>query len=76
MTDLLYRNSPIVRALEETGLPWSIEKGKSHAKLRLCGHMVGVVSYRKDGHHKRAELNVIAQIKHKAAELRANEQRK
>lgn len=72
---MIPRSSPIVRALENTGLPWEIEKGKGHTKLRLCGHLVGVVSYGKNGHDKRAELNVIAQIKNKATELKAHEQR-
>jgi hypothetical protein len=72
---MIHRSSPIIRALQETGLPWEIEKGNGHAKLRLCGHMVGVVKYGKRGHLKRAELNVIAQIRQKAAELKSNEQR-
>jgi len=72
---MIPRSSPTIRALEETGLPWEIEKGKGHAKIRLCGHLVGVVSYGKGGHNKRAELNVIGQIMRKAAELKAHEQR-
>jgi hypothetical protein len=75
MADLLYRGSPIARALDETGLPWEVEAGNGHAKLRLCGHLVGVIKYGKRNHDKRAELNVIAQIRHKAAELKAREQR-
>ena len=72
---MIPRSSPTVRALEETGLPWEIENGKGHAKLRLCGHLVGVVKYSKNGHDKRAELNVIGQIRRKAAELKDNDQR-
>jgi hypothetical protein len=73
MADLLNRGSPIARALEETGLPWEVEAGSGHAKLRLCGHLVGVIKYGKNNHSRRAELNVIAQIKQKAAVLKAKQ---
>ena len=73
MADLLYRGSPIARALDETGLPWEVEAGNGHAKLRLCGHLVGVMKYGKRNHGRRAELNVIAQIRQKAEALKAKQ---
>ena len=30
------------RALEETGLPWELENGKKHTKIRLAGQFVGM----------------------------------
>lgn len=62
--------SPVLRALDETGLPWQIEHGKTHRKIKLCGHLVGVICGSKERADRRAELNVIHQIKRKAQELR------
>lgn len=33
----------IVRALNDTGLPWEIEPGTKHGKLRLAGRVIGVI---------------------------------
>lgn len=61
--------NPVMRALDETGLPWQVESGRGHKKIKLCGHLVGVMGHRKDHVDRRAELNVIHQIKRKAREL-------
>lgn len=62
--------NPVMKALDETGLPWQIENGHGHKKIRLCGHLVGVMSYKKDNVDRRAELNVAHQIRRKAQEIR------
>lgn len=62
--------NPVMKALDETGLPWHIEHGHGHKKIRLCGHLVGVMAYKKDHVDRRAELNVVHQIKRKAQEIR------
>lgn len=62
--------NPIMRALDETGLPWQVESGHGHKKIKLCGHLVGVMSHKKDHVDRRAELNVARQIKRKAQEIR------
>lgn len=66
----VYHKSPTVLALEETGLPWEIEPGRGHMKIKLAGHLVGVTRQNKAGNNRRAEKNVIAQIRRKAAELK------
>ena len=72
----VYHKSPVVQALEATGLPWEIESGNGHAKIKMCGHLVGVMNVKKNGHHERAEKNVIGQIKRKAAELKASHEQR
>ena len=62
--------SPIFKALDETGLPWQVANGKGHKKIILSGHLVGVMSAKKDRHDRRAMQNVVHQIKKKAKELR------
>lgn len=66
----VYHKSTTVLALEATGLPWEIEDGHGHVKIKLAGHLVGVMRRNKAGAHKRAELNVVSQIRRKAAELK------
>lgn len=66
----VYHKSPTIVALETTGLPWEIEDGHGHMKIKLAGHLVGVMRRNKAGAHNRAEKNVIAQIRRKAAELK------
>lgn len=62
--------NPIFRALDETGMPWRVTNGNGHKKIILSGHLVGVMSARKDRHDPRAMHNVVHQIKRKAKELR------
>ncbi len=60
----------VVKALEETGLPWDIEQGRGHLKIKLSGHLVGVMTAGSKPADPRAEKNVISQIRRKAAELK------
>lgn len=64
-----WRN-PIMKALDETGLPWQVETGKGHKKIRLCGRLVGVMSTNQTGTSSREMMNVICQIKRAAKEMR------
>lgn len=57
----------VLQALRETGLPWAIEPGHGHNKIRLCGRLVGVMGARKNGSGPRANRNVIQQIRRAAA---------
>lgn len=68
----VYHKSPTVLALEATGLPWEIEPGRGHMKVKLAGHLVGVMRQNKAGGNRRAEQNVIAQIRRKASELKGS----
>lgn len=36
-------------ALNETGLPWEIEPGSKHHKIRLKGRLAGIISHRVKG---------------------------
>lgn len=57
-------------ALDKTGLPWEIENGKKHNKIRLAGRLVGVYPHGKaNGDHRRSLLNTITQVRHAAQEL-------
>lgn len=62
----------VVRALGETGLPWDIEQGRGHLKIKLAGHLVGVMTAGSKPAGQRAERNVISQIRRKAAELKGS----
>lgn len=63
---------PKVRqALEETGLPWRIEAGSKHFKIRLNDRLVGVYPQGKRTEaNPRANLNVISNIKRAARETK------
>lgn len=61
----------IKRELEATGHPWSVDKGKRHLKVRLCGRMVGILPGDGKGHSAdRAAKNIVAQIRRAARDLR------
>lgn len=60
----------VIKVLEETGLPWDIEQGRGHLKIRMSGHLVGVMTAGSKPADPRAEKNVISQIRRKAAELK------
>lgn len=62
----------VVKALEETGLPWGVEQGRGHIKIRLSGHLVGVMTAGSKPADPRAEKNVISQIRRKAEELKGS----
>lgn len=61
---------PVMKALYETGLPWQIEHGHGHKKIRLCGRLVGVMGQNQTGAGHREIMNVIGQIKRAAKEIR------
>jgi hypothetical protein len=58
-------------ALEETRLPWELETGGKHYKVKLAGRLVGVLPKGKyTSAHKRSVLNTITQIRRAAKEIR------
>ena len=57
----------LISALEATGLPWSLEQGRGHIKIRLAGRLAGVMGVTPSP-RSRATLNVISQIKRIAGE--------
>lgn len=61
--------APLRAALDETGLPWSLNKGGRHYKLVLAGRLVGVVPFGVMNERDRATRNTIAQIKRAARQL-------
>ena len=57
-------------ALDRTGLPWEVQNGKKHNKVKLVGRLVGVYPHgRKQEAEKRSLLNVITQVRHTAQEI-------
>jgi hypothetical protein len=58
----------IQAALDETGLPYEVENGNRHRKIRLAGRMVGIIPMCGNGSDsRRAELNIVSQIRRGAA---------
>lgn len=58
------------KALEETDLPWAIETGSKHYKVRLGGRLVGVYPHgKKTEGSQHANANLLANIKRLAREL-------
>lgn len=56
--------------LERTGLPWTVEDGGRHNKIRLAGRLVGICPKgKKVFHRNRAELNLVSQIRRAAQEF-------
>lgn len=60
----------IRRTLLDTGLPWRTVPGHGHQKIELNGKIVGVVPMSKKDGSKRATLNVRAQIRRAAKEMK------
>jgi hypothetical protein len=58
-------------ALEATGLPWSLETGSKHTKIKLHGRLVGILNRteRDVGRGRKAQLNTVRQIKAAAREI-------
>lgn len=57
-------------ALDQTGLPWEVESGKKHNKVKLAGRLVAVYSHgKKQESDRRALLNTITQVRRTAQEL-------
>lgn len=58
-------------ALDQTGLPWELERGKKHNKVKLAGRLVAVYPHGKaQDAYRRALLNTITQVRRTARELR------
>jgi hypothetical protein len=59
-------------ALDETRLPWELELGSKHWKIKLAGKLVGIVPKSKKMHDAsdRPIKNTIAQIRRAAKEIR------
>lgn len=53
-------------ALEATGLPWSLEAGGKHIKIRMNGRFIGIAPLGGGHEHDRATRNTIAQIRRAA----------
>lgn len=61
---------PITEALEDTGLPWSVENGGRHAKIKLAGRLVASLGRAsRSTSDLRPTLNVISQIRRAAREV-------
>lgn len=61
---------PAIRdALEQTGLPWDIINGGKHNKVRLAGHLAGILPRASGEGDCRSVRNTISQIRRKAMEL-------
>lgn len=59
------------KVLEDTGLPWCVETGTKHYKVRLNGRLVAIYPQgKKTEASQRANLNVIANIKRLAREMK------
>ena len=57
-------------ALDMTGLPWEVEAGRKHYKVKLAGRLVAVYPHGKaQERYKRALLNTITQVRRTAREL-------
>lgn len=54
-------------ALKATGLPYAFEPGKKHLKIKLDGHMVGILPLKglagSNEGARRATLNTVSQIR-------------
>lgn len=54
----------VQRALDDTGLPYAVEAGKRHRKIKVGGRLVGVLPMNGcDAGNDRACKNVVAQIR-------------
>ena len=58
-------------ALDNTGLPWKVEDGSKHYKVKLCGRLVAVFPLgKKRDADKRALLNTITQVRLAARQIK------
>jgi hypothetical protein len=63
--------SEITVALDATGLPWAMEKGGKHYKIRVAGRLAGVYPRGKHSEcDRRAVLNTVTQIRRIAKEIK------
>lgn len=58
--------------LDATGLPYTLERGTRHLKIKLCGYLVGIIPMkgRDNVGDCRSYLNDRSQIRRKAKELK------
>lgn len=61
--------APIEAELRATGLPWVIERGARHHKIKLTGRLVGIAPGTGRDTYPRALKNVLAQIRRAAREM-------
>jgi len=72
MTKLALKLDPAIReALDDTDLPWHIQKGKRHYQIRLDGKLIGILPYGKITFKSRDVKNVVANI-HRTMRNRIN----
>lgn len=63
-------NVKVKQALNATGIPWEIETGSKHFKVRLGGRLVGIYPQgKKTEASQHANANLLANIKRLAREL-------
>lgn len=60
----------VLKELQEQGLPWTIDQGSRHLKLRVCGKFVGILPLGNGSQKGRATRNVVSQIRRAAAGFR------
>ena len=64
-------HAKIREALEETGLPWDIELGSRHLKIKVSGRLAGILPKGKlQTNHSRSLLNTVSQIRNVAREIK------
>jgi hypothetical protein len=60
----------VKQALNNTGIPWEVEAGSKHFKVRLGGRLAGVYPHgKKTEASQHANSNLISNIKRLAREL-------
>ena len=58
-------------ALDKTGLPWSIEEGSKHRKVKMGGMLVGVLPHgKRQEAYKRSLLNTLTQVRLAARKIK------
>ena len=65
----------IRQALDETGMPWDVERGKKHLKIKVAGKLAGILPGGKLNEKDRALKNVAAQIKRAGNETHQRDER-
>lgn len=66
---MLKLDKNIQAALDATGLPWTVETGGKHYKIRLAGRLVGVFSKGKNAQPSHSIQNTISNIRRLYKEL-------
>lgn len=60
----------VQEALDATSLPYQLDRGGQHIKIRLAGMLVGILPANGKPGHSRAEKNTISQIRRAAEAAR------